>query len=446
MTQGRPMPALAPFPPTNKPLPEGARATRVPAKYVPQLSHKERDRRWDRARKKMLMLGVDALLLLGNDIYWGMGMANLRYLLQIDTQMGAEALFPLSGAPVAWTQMWHMNRPTNPYLSLNTWMEDFRTRGGMAALADEVRSRGLDRGKLGLVGFSSTVQTTPTFLWQDIENLKKLLPHAEFVDASHILQEMRVVKSEEEIDMLRGAGRIARKVVDAMIESARPGVPEAVVYADMIRTQIANGAEPNIFNLFGSGPVEHPAGELWHMLHGSEQPLAPTMRPLADGDLIMTEWHTKYGGYRCHTEYSVYIGKKAPKELLNIWRVSVECLEASKEALVAGKTIGDALAIIRQPAAKAGLDWVELGFHAMGTASPEFPSVVFAEGYGGNTINGYRIMDMVLEEGMTFGNNIDLHDSRWKPDVGTMLSDFMVVRPGKAECLIGTPTELAQNG
>ena len=44
---------------------------------------------------------------------------------------------------------------------------------------------------------------------------------------------------------------------------------------------------------------------------------------------------------------------------------------------------------------------------------------------------------------MTFGNNVDLHDSRWKPDVGCMLSDFMVVRPGEAECLIGTPTELA---
>ena len=35
---------------------------------------------------------------------------------------------------------------------------------------------------------------------------------------------------------------------------------------------------------------------------------------------------------------------------------------------------------------------------------------------------------------------------RWKPDVGCMLSDFMVVRPGKAECLIGTPTELPQKG
>ena len=80
----------------------------------------------------------------------------------------------------------------------------------------------------------------------------------------------------------------------------------------------------------------------------------------------------------------------------------------------------------------------------MGTASPEFPSVVYCEGYGSDSLNGYRIGDMVLEEGMCFGNNIDLHNSCWKPDIGCMLSDFMVVRPGRAECLIGTPTELAQ--
>jgi hypothetical protein len=100
--------------------------------------------------------------------------------------------------------------------------------------------------------------------------------------------------------------------------------------------------------------------------------------------------------------------------------------------------------MIRKPADKAGLDWVELGFHAMGTASPEFPAVVYREGYGSDSLNGYRIGDMVLEEGMCFGNNIDLHNSRWKPDVGCMLSDFMVVRPNRAECLIGTPTEFAQ--
>jgi Xaa-Pro aminopeptidase len=440
------MAANPPFPATAKPFPNNARATRDLLKYVPQMSLKERDRRWDTVRKKMLMAGIDALILLGNDIYWGMGMANLRYLLQVDAQIGAYAIFPLTGDPVVWHSVVHMNRPTNMYLSLQEWIADFRSFGGLAPIADELSARGLDRGKLGLVGFSSTIQIAETILHDDVLGLSKLLPNATFVSASAMLQEMRIVKSEEEIDTLRKAGRIARKVVDAMIGMARPGVTEAELYAEMIKTQIANGAEPNVFNLLSSGPVEHPSEDLWHLLHGCEQPLTPTMRPLAAGDIVIAEWHTKYGGYRCHTEYSVYLGKKAPQELLDIWKVSVECLEASKEALTAGRTIREAVAMIRKPAEQAGLDFVELGFHAMGLASPEFPTVIYREGYGGNSLNGHGIGEMLLQEGMAFGNNIDLHNSRWKPDVGCMLSDFMIVRPGRAECLIGTPTELAQVG
>jgi Xaa-Pro aminopeptidase len=434
------------FPTTARPIPEGARATRVPMKYVPQFSRAERDRRWDRARKRMLIAGIDALVFFGNDIYWGMGMANMRYMLQVDSHIGGDAIFPLVGEPVVWTGVAHMNRPTSMYLSIQDWITDIRTRGDLRVVADELTARGLDKSRIGLVGFSSPIQTTAALLHQDVVRIKELLPHANFVDASHLLQDMRMVKSEEEIGMLREAGKIARKVIDAMIESARPGVPEAAVYAEMVKTHLINGGEPNIFNLFASGPVEHPKDELWHMLHGCEQPLTPTMRPLAEGDLIIAEWHTKYGGYRCHTEFCVYLGKQAPRELLNIWSVSTECLEASKEALVAGRTVGEAIAMIRKPAKKAGLDWVELGFHAMGLASPEFPTVIYEEGFGSNTMNGDRILDVVLEEGMCFGNNIDLHDSRWKPDVGTMLSDFMVVRPGKAECLVGTPTKLPQVG
>lgn len=44
--------------------------------YVPQLSLGERDQRWARVRKRMLLAGLDALVFLGNEIYWGM--ANIR--------------------------------------------------------------------------------------------------------------------------------------------------------------------------------------------------------------------------------------------------------------------------------------------------------------------------------------------------------------------------------
>jgi Xaa-Pro aminopeptidase len=435
-----------PFLPTAVPLPEGAEATKELLNHIPQMPLSERDRRWDLLRKKMLMAGIDALVFLGNDIYWGMGMANMRYVFQIDSQIGADGLFCLEGDPVVWNAPPHMNRPTSLYLSLQEWVADIRDRGGMPAVANELRERGLGRSRVGMIGFNSTIQTTTTLLHDDVLALERLLPEVDWVDASPILQEMRMVKSEAEIEMLRGAGKIARKTLDALVETARPGITDAAVYAEMIRTQIANGGEPNIFNLFAAGPLEHPTKELWHLLHGADQPLTPSMRPLADGDLVVTEWHTKYGGYRCHTEFTVYVGAKAPQELLRLWDVSRECLEASKTALVAGRTLREAWEAIRKPAEDAGLDWVELGFHAMGNASPEFPTVIYAPGYGANALNGAGIGDFVLEEGMTFGNNIDLHDSRWKPDIGCMLSDFMVVRPGEAECLIGTPRELPQNG
>ncbi|MDH7794801.1 Xaa-Pro aminopeptidase [Beijerinckia sp. GAS462] len=392
----------------------------------------------------MLMAGLDALVFFGNDIFWGAGMANMRYMFQVDSQSGAQALFPLSGKPIVWNGIPHNLRPTHMYLSLQDWVDDFRCNGGVAAVAAQLQEQGLDKARIGLVSFSSTIQTTPTLLHQDALTLQKLLPNAAFIDANWLTQEMRMVKSEEEIGQLRKAGKIARKTIDAMIDAARPGRTEAEVYAAMIHTQIANGGDPNIFNFLASGPVEHSDMELWHLLHGCEQPLSPTTRPLAKGDLIIAEWHTKYGGYRCHTEYTVYLGEKAPPELLDIWKVSVECLEASKQALVAGRTIREAVEMIRRPVERAGIDFVELGFHAMGTASPEFPTVVYKEGYGYDTMNGHGIGDLVLEEGMCFGNNIDLHNSRWKPDVGCMLSDFMVVREKQAECLIGTPIEMAQ--
>lgn len=438
------MPSNELFPATSKPFVQGAYATRALLAHVPQMSLEERNRRWDRCRKHMLLSGIDVLVFLGNDLFWGAAMANMRYMFQIDSVSGAQAVFPISGDPVVWNGIPHNQRPTNMYLSLQEWVSDIRCSMGNAEICEELRARGFERARIGLVSFSSTLQP-PTLLHKDAVEFPRHLPNAEFIDASGLLQSMRLVKSEEEIGMLRKGGKIARKVIDAMVETALPGRTEAEVYAEMIRTQIANGAEPNVFNFFGAGPVEHPPEELWHLLHGCEQPLAPTVRPLAEGDIVMAEWHTKYGGYRCHTEYTVYVGANPPLELLKIWDVSVECLEASKKALVPGRTIAEAVSMIRAPVERAGYDFVELGFHAMGLASPEFPTVIYKEGYGYDATNGSRIGDFVLEAGMCFGNNIDVHNAAWKPDVGCMLSDFMVVREGGAECLIGTPTELGRS-
>ncbi|GAA4701655.1 hypothetical protein GCM10023215_45770 [Pseudonocardia yuanmonensis] len=431
---------LPPFPP--HPIPRGARPSKDPGDHHPHLSLAERDRRWDALRKDMLMAGVDALVLLGNDIYWDMGIANIRYLTGTGAKMGSSALFFLDRDPVLYNAVAHMSQPFHFQEALHGWVDDIRIGHGIPELAAELRDRGLGRARIGLVGFSSTIQTTSTILSGEQATLEALLPDARLVDFGYAFQRLRVIKSEEEIGMLRSAAVVAEKTVEALVTAAGAGATEAEVYAEMIRTQIANGGEPNIFNLFASGPAEHPDSELWHLLHGSDQPMVPTTRPLNEGDLIVAEWHTKYGGYLVHTEYSCHIGSRVPDPLCRLFDVALECFEASRAALVPGRTIDEALREIREPADRAGVNWIELGFHAMGLASPEFPTVVYQPGFGSDSLNGARIGHLVLEEGMHFGNNIDLHDQSWRSDVGLMYGGSMVVRPGGAEVLVNPPKVL----
>ncbi|WP_433496966.1 M24 family metallopeptidase [Sphaerimonospora sp. CA-214678] len=427
-------------------LPPGARPNIVAVDHFPRLSLAERGRRWDGLRKRMIFGGVDCLLLLGTDMYWDMGLANLRYVTGLGAKMGTKCLFFLDEDPIVYNAVPHMSRPFHVQESVQDWISDIRIFRGPMEIAAELRDRGLDRSRIGIVGFSSAILSTSVFVEAELQALRAALPAARLVDFGYALEEMRMVKSEEELDFMRRGGKIARKVIDTMVQGARPGVLEAELYADMVGTQIANGAEPNIFNLLSSGPVEHPPTELWHLLHGSDQPATPTMRPLAAGDNVISEFHTKYGGYLVHTEYTVHIGSRVPAQLQRIWDVSLECLDISQDMMRPGVTIRELLDALRRPAAKAGLDWVELGFHAMGLASPEFPTVVYKPGFGMNTANGHGIGDLVLQEGMTFGNNIDLFDPAWKPDVGCMLSDCMVVREGGAELLVGTPRTIGLGG
>ena len=433
-----------PYPPHQ--LPAGAKATRELLKYVPQLSLAERNRRWDGIRKKMMLANIDMLLILANDAFWDMGLINLRYITQIGSKMGAHALFFVDRDPIIWNSLPHMNRPTSLALSTQEWVSDIRPYGGVAEVAAAVRESGLDRGCVGMVSFSSTIVTTPTLFHGDAINYQKELPHCRFIEANWVLEQMRLIKSEEEIAMLAKAGDIGRKTTEALVANSRPGITEAALYAELIKTQIANGAEPQIFQLLASGPVEHPTTELWHLLHGAEQPLVPSMRPIQNGDIVVTEFHSQYGGYLAATEFTVYVGKKAPPQLVEIHDACVEALQISLEVLRPGNTLRNAWESIRAAADKRKLDFVELGFHGHGLGSPEFPTVVYRPGFGPSSMNGDHIGHLMFEENMVFGNNIDIFNPNWKPDVGCMFGDMVVVRKGGAQRMVNVPLELPQVG
>jgi Xaa-Pro aminopeptidase len=224
-----------------------------------------------------------------------------------------------------------------------------------------------------------------------------------------------------------------------MIQTAGPGVGENEVYAAMMRTQIVEGGEPNLFNLMSSGPIDEGGGMRRRLLHGNDQPLCPINRKLERGDLIICEFHVSYGGYLTGVEFSVFVGQP-PAELLELHKVAVECLHAAVEHCRPGVTVHELAAAMRHPVVSRGMDYLELGFHNHGLSSADFPTIVYKPGLG--LMGGDHMPAFVLGENMVLGTNIDIHNPKWKTDVGIMLGDTLQVTAAGGRRLVDIPLDL----
>ncbi|MDW7740582.1 MAG: Xaa-Pro peptidase family protein [Bacillota bacterium] len=405
-------------------------------KYLPQLSIDERNRRWDIVREKMASRHIECLLVWGNDIFWSMGMANIRYMTQIASRHGGYLVFPLSGDPVVFNSPVHMNRPINGFAVSQNWVRDVRPNTGAEEVAKLIKSKWKNIKRIGVVG-GINESTKDIRTYQDYKNFIAAMDGVQIIDGTSLLIEARMIKSEEELSFLEKSGAIALSTLKVMINESKPGVRENEVLAAMVHNQIASGAEAEIFNFLHSEPIEG-SDKIRHLLHGVEQNISPTQRPLNKGDLVLTEMHTSYGGYLSAAEFSIFIGK-APEQLKRISEICIQCLDSALEKFKPGYTLAEVLEATRQPALKAGMDYLELGFHGHGLASPEFPAIVLKPGEG-------RVYDesMILQENMVFGTNIDVFDPEWKKDVGLMFGDTVIVKD-KPKLLVNTPRYLPEN-
>lgn len=417
--------------------------------YLPQLSLMERDRRWAAVWEEMVVSNLDCLLVFGDDRLFGQGDANARYLTQISGQrMGTVVIFPLEGTPVVFATPPHMHdKPFAVYKAFNDWITETKPLSGLKPIVESLKSMGYEKGNIGLVGFKGGGPYASNILSREqYQFILDELPRAHLIEATPLLERIRTIKSPEEIEMLKRSGRISRLKMDVMVSMAKPGVKECELFAEMIKADISQGGEAFIFNLLTSGSVTD-TGHIQHLLHGRGQPLSPTTRPFKKGDLIIAEFHSSYGGYLTGCEKSVFIGKP-PKELQRIHDVAVECLEMGIQKLKPGVAIGDAAEGFREPARKANMEFIELGFHGHGLSSPEFPrTATYASERlkverGAGPFSGLGSAE--IKENMVVATNIDIHDPFWRKDVGIMgPADTIWVTDKGPVKLVETPLDFA---
>jgi len=389
-----------------------------PTLELPRLSLKERDRRWAAVRAQMKAKGLDAIVLWGWPMMWDFYTANARYLCPIGGNAEFNVLiFPASGEPTSIIQM-----PTflEGWRAAQDWVGDIRPR--TKTWADSVASRltelKLDGGKIGMDGYAGPLDPDGWLPHNVHTRLVELMPKAQIVALDDMLEKVRSIKSAEELDVLRKAAKLGDLMLATCKETARPGVKDCEVYANMMRAMVANGGEEPTLFLWACDPLPYP-----HPFR------VPTMRPMQRGDVIICEMHPKFGGYFTHVERTFCLGEPEKKQI-EIYEGCVAAYERGMAGFGPGKTISTAMEAVKDEIVSRGLGICEAGIHGHGLASLEYPR------YRHHAIaadrEAVKVIGDEFKTGMVFAFNIDLFDPKW--------------HDGKTGCVFAETIEITENG
>lgn len=109
-------------------------------------------------------------------------------------------------------------------------------------------------------------------------------PH-EFLELGHLLDEMRLFKSRDELKLMRHAAEISVRAHEAAMRAVRPGVHEYTLQAELERVFRAADAEPSYGSIVGAGAN---ACVLHYRANNA---------PVRDNDLVLIDAGAEYRGY-----------------------------------------------------------------------------------------------------------------------------------------------------
>lgn len=357
---------------------------------LPRFSLAERERRWGRVRAVMGEAGFDALIGLPNQSHWDQFQADVRYLTHIGgNQTEVAAVFPGSGEVTAFVRG---DNEIEWWGIAQDWVKDIRPsrRTWGEPVIERLRELGVERGRIGVCGLSGLLRAPEgTVVWGVFEKIRKVFPHASFQNATELMQDARSVKSAEEVSWLERAAEILDRVVEAILEKARPGVPENQMVATIWYTIISNGGDYPSMTHWGAGK-----GVPWACR------IAPH-RSLLPGDMINTEIEAKYGGYIAQTVQAACLGER-PKELVSAFEVSCQIFDELLKLIRPGMSYRAVVAAYQKMVRDAGCMPKGMLLHGRGLGEdrPQVTGEADLEVYGRPQYTKH--LDFVVEEGNVF--------------------------------------------
>jgi Xaa-Pro aminopeptidase len=302
----------------------------------PHFSLAERDRRWKAVRELMRQENIDVIVTPQNSGHSADYQADTRYLTHCGGgEPDVAAVFPMDGEVTAIATSAAPRWPT-----VQDWTKDVREarRNYGRAIVERLKELNVERGRIGITGLGEVEGTrTPegTIFYGTWKQIREAFAHAELVDATKILTEVRYVKSQEEIEILTRSMEIIELAIKAEIEAAKPGVKDWEVWAAAQYAMMRNGSEMPVHCFWVSG--KNPKRTLTR----------PSMRILERGDVIINELEAAWIGYRSQAVQPVFVEAINPvqAELIKVQR---EVFNRVVENLKPGISVGELAEVTRK--------------------------------------------------------------------------------------------------
>jgi Xaa-Pro dipeptidase len=255
-------------------------------------------RRYERTRAKMDRMGLDALIVCGGPNHWSFGSG--LFWLTNHREWHALTLYllvPRDGEPML---VYGMGGTHIEATRRAIAVKDVRPAGrGQFAqvLVERIRELKLEQGRVGITVIDPRYgDYLPA---NQYRTLTEALPEARVEFVGDFFHEFLVAKSPAELERVRRAGDLCAAAILAMVETARPGVPEYALKAAAANAILQGGGEID-FLIIGSTPMDRP-----RMVFGNPRPSA---RRLQRGDLILNELAAGYEGYTAQIGVPICVG------------------------------------------------------------------------------------------------------------------------------------------
>lgn len=313
------------------------------------ISGQEFERRYRALRELMKQEEVDCLLIVGLPDDFNRG--NIRYV--TGSGRGGCCIFPPEGPPVLLTGP---GQSTSPKLRRTVGaidLLDFRETGDPTEQVGKELA-GFDSGnRIGIVGTGCI--SVPMYLTVK-EYFKDRL-----VDCTWMFEQLRVIKSAEEIENTRTAASIADSVYIMLRETIRPGLDEFEIYGAVKKAIYERGCEYS-FDLIDA------AGAMMNMS------FFPTPDKLDQNGTLFMEITPAYDGYYAQLPVTLPVTTYPPhvREMVSAW---AEADKAVREIIHPGTKVSDIYRLLINTVEEKGFISPYRPGHAIGLDALDFWSI-----------------------------------------------------------------------